>query len=89
MEQSFHSDAGLRKSVDNLTESRAGHAKDTTALDDLKSYGEITEAHADGIKKLVTVFSSLYSTMSDAQKNADNLFRHGDSDHDGAKAKRK
>ncbi len=55
------------------------HAKGMTAVDDLKSYGEITEARADGVKKLIPVFSDLYASMSDAQKKeADNLFRHGE-----------
>jgi protein CpxP len=67
------------KTMDALTQARADHAKDMTAVDDLKSYGEITEAHADGVKKLTPVFADLYASMSDAQKKeADTLFRHGD-----------
>jgi hypothetical protein len=67
------------KVIDGLTETRAAHAKDMTAVDDLKSYGEIAAAHADGIKKLTPVFATLYDSMSDPQKvAADNLFRHGD-----------
>lgn len=67
------------KVMDALTQARVEHAKDMTAVDDLKSYGEITEAHADGVKKLTPVFADLYVSMSDAQKKeADTLFRHGD-----------
>jgi len=67
------------KTMDTLTQARKGHAKDVTAVDDLKSYGEITEAHADGIRKLTPVFADLYAGMSDEQKkDADTLFRHGD-----------
>jgi hypothetical protein len=67
------------KTMDALTQTRADHAKDTTAIDDLKSYGEITDAHANGIKKLTPVFADLYASMSDSQKKeADNLFREGD-----------
>jgi len=67
------------KTMDTLTQARVDHAKDTTAVDDLKSYGEIAEAHADGIKKLTPVFADLYASMSDAQKKeADTLFRHGE-----------
>jgi hypothetical protein len=67
------------KTMDTLTQARVDHAKDTTAVDDLKSYGKIAEAHADGIKKLTPVFADLYASMSDAQKKeADTLFRHGD-----------
>lgn len=72
------------KTMDTLTQARVDHAKDMTAVDDLKSYGEIAEAHADGIKKLTPVFADLYDSMSDAQKKeADTLFRHGDRGHGG------
>ena len=65
------------KSMDALTQVRSEHAKTMTAVDDLKSYAEITDAHADGIKKFTPVFSTLYASMSDAQKQeADGLFRH-------------
>jgi hypothetical protein len=65
--------------MDALTQARIDHAKDRTAVDDLKSYGEITEAHAEGIKHLTPVFADLYASMSDTQKKeADNFFRHGD-----------
>jgi hypothetical protein len=64
------------KSMDALTRSRHEHAKTMSAVDDLKSYGEITEAHADAIKRLTPVFAALYDGMSDAQKKeADRLFR--------------
>src|SRR5664280_2619463 len=33
------------KTMDTLTQTRMNHAKDMTAVDDLKSYGEITDAH--------------------------------------------
>jgi hypothetical protein len=66
------------KVMDTLTQARADHAKDMTAVDDLKSYGEIADAHADGIKKLTPLFADLYASMSDEQKKeADTLFRHG------------
>jgi len=64
------------KSLDALTRSRLERAKTMTAVDDLKSYGEITEAHLDGIKKLTPVFATLYDGMSDAQKKqSDTMFR--------------
>ena len=79
VEQTMREDA---KVMDALTQARADHAKDMTAVDDLKSYGEITAAHADGIKKLTPVFAALYDSMSDAQKKAaDDLFRHGGHKH--------
>ena len=67
------------KAMDTLTQARVSHAKDMTAVDDLKSYGEITDAHAEGIRKLTPVFTALYTSMSDEQKKeADTLFRHGE-----------
>ena len=70
------------KTMDTLTQSRDDHAKNMTAVDDLKSYGEIIDAHADGIKKLTPVFATLYASMSDTQKmKADTLFRHGEHEH--------
>lgn len=66
------------KTMDALTQARFEHVKSMTAVDDLKSYGEITDAHADGIKKFTPVFATLYAGMSDNQKQeADALFRHG------------
>ena len=70
------------KTMDTLTQARVDHAKDMTAIDDLKSYGEITDAHADGIKKLTPVFADLYASMSDTQKKeADAFFREGERKH--------
>jgi hypothetical protein len=66
------------KSLDALTQARFDHASTMTAVEDLKSYAVITDAHADGIKKFTPVFATLYDGMSDAQKkDADALFRHG------------
>jgi len=70
------------KSMEPLMIARESNAKSMTAVDDLKSYGEITDAHADGIKKLTPVFETLYVSMSDKQKlEADAMFRHGDRKH--------
>ncbi len=66
------------KNMDKLTHARAEHEKEMNAVDNLKSYGEISEAHADGIKKMVPVFTDLYASLSDAQKKkADTLFGRG------------
>src|SRR5450830_1284132 len=65
------------KTIEPFIKARADNAKTRTAVDDLKSYGEITDAHADGIKKFTPVFATLYDSMSDAQKkSADAMFRH-------------
>ncbi|MDB5987507.1 MAG: hypothetical protein JWR16_2560 [Nevskia sp.] len=62
-----------------LIEARKSKEASFTAVDDLKSYAEILDAHADGVKKFAKTFSPLYDAMSDAQKKtADELFRkHG------------
>ncbi len=45
------------------------------ALDNLNSYGDIAQAHADGVKKLAAAFSPLYASMPDDQKKlADDVF---------------
>jgi hypothetical protein len=46
-----------------------------SALDDLDSYAQITQANSDGVKKLAAVFAPLYNAMPDDQKrNADQVF---------------
>jgi periplasmic protein CpxP/Spy len=48
------------------------------ALDDMKQYAQITQAHADDMQKLVTTFEPLYNSFSPEQKTlADKTFRHG------------
>ncbi len=60
-----------------LIEQRMANASTMTAIDDLHSYSAIADAHAAGVKKLTSVFETLYATMSDAQKkSADAAFRH-------------
>lgn len=60
-----------------LVKARSENAKTMTAVDDLKSYAAITEAHETGVEKLLPVFTALYDSLSDAQKKAaDEEFRH-------------
>jgi hypothetical protein len=62
--------------MDSLRQTRASHANSMSAVDGLKSYGQIADAHADGIKKLTSAFQALYDSMSDVQKkNADLIFQ--------------
>ena len=70
------------KTMDALAQIRVDHAKDMTAVDDLKSFVEIADAYANGIKKMTPVFTDLYASMSDAQKKeADAFFRYGYEKH--------
>jgi Spy/CpxP family protein refolding chaperone len=66
------------KTLDELNLARAEKSKTMNAVEDLKSYSEIVQAHAEGLNKYVTAFEALYNSMSDEQKkNADLLFRGG------------
>lgn len=62
--------------MDSLRQSRTANANNMSAVDDLRSYGQVVDAHADGVKKLTSAFEALYNSMSDPQKhNADLIFR--------------
>jgi len=64
------------KTIGTLIRERAAKAKTMTAVDDLNSYAAIADAHAAGVKKLASVFETLYASLSDAQKkDADAVFR--------------
>jgi periplasmic protein CpxP/Spy len=66
------------KSMEALHLARVEKAKSMTPVEDLKSYSEIAQAHADGLKNFIPAFESLYASMSDDQKkDADTLFRYG------------
>jgi periplasmic protein CpxP/Spy len=74
------------QTMEALRVARADKAPTVTALDDLKSYAEIATAHAEGLKKFLPVFETLYGNMSEAQKaQADTLFRGPQHNHRAAK----
>lgn len=56
--------------MNTLAEERAEHAQTATAIDDLKSYAQISQAHASGTKRMLTVFQALYDSMSPEQRQA-------------------
>jgi molecular chaperone GrpE (heat shock protein) len=61
--------------MEQLVKARSEGAAKMSAIDDLNSYSQIADAHAEGLKKFITAFQALYDSMSDAQKkNADTLF---------------
>ena len=63
------------QSVHRLIEERQRNRQTMNAVDDLRSYEQLTEAHVDGIKRLVPVFETFYASMSDDQKKtADTVF---------------
>ena len=59
-----------------LEKERAHDAKSMNAVDVVKSYSEVIQAHEDGMKKFIPAFEDLYNSMSDSQKQiADSMFR--------------
>jgi len=70
----------------DLYKQRAEGGSTRSALDDMKQYAQITQAHADDMQKLVTAFEPLYNSLSPEQKTlADQTFRRHDETR-GAKA---
>jgi len=69
----------MRENASNMdklvAEGRTTAPQNMSAVDDLKMYQKFAQAHVDGLKNLISSFSSLYSAMPDAQKkNADAVF---------------
>ena len=76
--------------MEALIKERTEKAGARNAVEDLKSYSAIAEAHADGLKKFIPAFEPLYASMSDAQKkDADTLFHHRGRTKGKGKAKAK
>jgi protein CpxP len=70
----------MRENASNMdklvAESRTTPPQSLSAVDDLKMYQKFAEAHVDGLKNLISSFSTLYSAMPDAQKKtADTVFQ--------------
>ena len=76
------------KAAVDLVKDKRQNAATMTAVEDLRAYQQIAEAHAEGVKKLAVSFEALYDTMSPEQKAvADEVFRdHKRQQHHAAKA---
>jgi hypothetical protein len=60
----------------DLQKQRKEDVSAMTAVDVVKSYQAVIEAHEKGMEKFVPAFEALYDSMSDAQKKtADTMFR--------------
>ncbi|VVE44954.1 hypothetical protein PCE31106_04334 [Pandoraea cepalis] len=60
----------------SLLKTHADGENHMSVVDDLRSYGQVAKAHADGIGKLMPALEARYNSMSDVQKhNADLIFR--------------
>jgi hypothetical protein len=65
------------QAMTDLQNKRASDSQSMSAVEVIKSYESVIEAHESGMKKFVPPFEALYNTMSDAQKkSADSLFRN-------------
>jgi hypothetical protein len=63
--------------TDKATDKREALVNSANAIDNLNAYGDIAQAHADGVKRLAAAFAPLYASMSDDQKKeADAVFAH-------------
>jgi hypothetical protein len=59
-----------------IEKQRAADSSSMNAVDVVKSYESVIEAHEDGMKKFIPAFQALYDSMSDSQKQiADSMFR--------------
>jgi hypothetical protein len=66
---------GNAKTMKELQKQRAQDARSMTAVDAVKSYATVIEAHEVGMNKFVPAFQALYESMSNAQKKtADSMF---------------
>ena len=71
------------KKMDELTDARMANEKNMNAIDDLKSYGDIVDEHADGIRRFTPEFAKLYADMSVSQKTEANKLFHHEGEHKG------
>jgi len=61
--------------LDLVLDKRNSLPSNASAIDDLNSYADVAQAHADSVKKLSMVFGPLYAAMPDDQKKlADQVF---------------
>ncbi|HUZ63177.1 MAG TPA: Spy/CpxP family protein refolding chaperone [Acetobacteraceae bacterium] len=60
---------GNAKHMDGLFQQRMTMAGKMTALQNMQSYAQLAQAHADGMAKLLAAFTPLYNAMPAAQKS--------------------
>ena len=74
--------------MNQLVVQRHQNHEHMTVIEDLQSYQTIAQAHADGIKKMIPVFQTLYNDMNDEQKKkADKIFGRFEGHQTGKKHK--
>jgi hypothetical protein len=68
--------------MDPLFAARRKDVATMTAVDNMRSYADLTQAHADSMAKLATAFQALYDSFPDQQKKlADSVFRQAYGGH--------
>ena len=61
--------------MDKLVKEKQGTMASLNAVDDLKIYQEFSQVRLDGLKNLISSFTTLYESMpADQKKNADHVF---------------
>ena len=62
--------------MDGLVQKRQDSAKSGSAVDQMRTYSDMAQAHAEDMQHLTTAFSALYDSLSPEQKKlADQSFR--------------
>ena len=70
------------RDMDQVFVQRAQQYPSMTAVQNMQSYAQIAEVHAQQLQKLVPAFQNLYNSMSDQQKQAaDQVFRANAENH--------
>lgn len=70
------------RTMADLYRQRIAQRDTMSALDDMKQYQQITQANADGTKRLVDAFEPLYASLTPEQKKlADTSFRQEGHNH--------
>ena len=73
------------REIDQALTQRAQQFSTMNAVQNLQSYGQLAEAHAQRVEKLVPAFENLYNAMPEQQKQlADQVFRGNAEKHIGA-----
>src|SRR6478736_6257259 len=61
--------------MDKLVKEKQAKMANLNAVDDLKTYQEFSQVRLDGMKNLISSFTTLYDSMpADPKKNADHVF---------------
>ncbi len=74
--------------IGNLIRSRHGNTQGN-AIDDLKSYQAISQAHTDGMSQFIDAFESFYDDLTPEQKQKADAFFKNPRHHGGAHPRHK